>query len=115
MYRNRVLLQNGKGLGGLFKMLARFIVPLFKKSVPVVKQLVQSKSGKKIRKQVLKSAVNTATDLIQGTDPKKRLKKDLIKVAKIAKKSVNRQLNSRVNKKKIPPLFGKKRVSIFDK
>ena len=68
MNNNRVLLQSGKGIGGIFRFLSNMLMPVFKKAAPVIKTYVKSapvQHGlKKMRKKAIQSAVNTASDVI---------------------------------------------------
>ena len=78
MNNNRVLLQSGKGIGGIFCFLSNILLPVFRKAAPVIKKIAKSapvKKGLKIFFKALKSAVNSASDLIAGQNPKNGLKK----------------------------------------
>ena len=74
MNNNRVLLQSGKGIGGIFRFLSNILMPVFKKAAPVIKTYVKSapvqQGLKKIRKKAVKSAINTASDVVAGTQKK---------------------------------------------
>ena len=62
--------QQGYGIGGLLAKLGRFIVPIFK---PMAKS---------IGKQVLRSGVRFATDVIDGANPKDAFHRNLKQGAK---------------------------------
>ena len=114
MNNNRVLLQSGKGIGGIFRFLSNILMPVFKKAAPVIKTYVKSdpvqQGLKKIRKKAVKSAINTASDVVAGRNPKKRLKKDMIKIANITSDTV---LGNTCDKKKSKKqVKGKKRKNI---
>ena len=42
MRHNRVLLQNGKGIGGIFRFISRMFIPVMRKVVPAVKTLAKT-------------------------------------------------------------------------
>ena len=114
MNNNRVLLQSGKGIGGIFRFLSNILMPVFKKAAPVIKTYVKSdpvqQGLKKIRKKAVKSAINTASDVVAGRNPKNRLKKDMIKIANITSDTV---LGNTCDKKKSKKqVKGKKRKNI---
>ena len=85
-------------------------MPVVRKAAPVIKSYVKSapvqRGLKKIRKKALKSAVNTAADMVSGRNPKNRLKKDMIKIANITTDTVLGNNETGKVKKK---LKGKKR------
>ena len=114
MNNNRVLLQSGKGIGGIFRFLSNILMPVFKKAAPVIKTYVKSdpvqQGLKKIRKKAVKSAINTASDVVAGRNPKNRLKKDMIKIANITSDTVLG--NTSVKKKSKKHVKGKKRKNI---
>ena len=114
MNNNRVLLQSGKGIGGIFRFLSNILMPVFKKAAPVIKTYVKSdpvqRGLKKIRKKAVKSAINTASDVIAGRNPKNRLKKDMIKIANITSDTVLGNTSDKKKSKK--QVKGKKRKNI---
>ena len=103
------------GIGGIFRFLSNMLMPVFKKAAPVIKTYVKSapvQHGlKKMRKKAIQSAVNTASDVIAGRDPKERLKKDMIKIANITSDTVLGNNDDGKVKKK---LKGKKRKNIYE-
>jgi len=114
MNNNRVLLQSGKGIGGIFRFLSNILMPVFKKAAPVIKTYVKSEPVqqglKKIRKKAVKSAINTASDVVAGRNPKNRLKKDMIKIANITSDTVLGNTSDKKKSKK--QVKGKKRKNI---
>ena len=114
MNNNRVLLQSGKGIGGIFRFLSNILMPVFKKAAPVIKTYVKSdpvqRGLKKIRKKAVKSAINTASDVVAGRNPKNRLKKDMIKIANITSDTV---LGNTSVKKKSANSLTKKNVYFY--
>ena len=116
MNNNRVLLQSGKGIGGIFRFLSNILMPVFKKAAPVVKSYVKSapvqQGLKKIRKKAIKSAINTASDVVAGRNPKDRLKKDMIKIANITSDTVLGNTSNGTNDKSKKQLKGKKRKNL---
>ena len=114
MNNNRVLLQSGKGTGGIFCFLSNMLMPVFKKAAPVIKTYVKSEPVqqglKKIRKKAVKSAINTASDVVAGRNPKNRLKKDMIKIANITSDTVLGNTSDKKKSKK--QVKGKKRKNI---
>ena len=109
-------------------------MPVFKKAAPVIKNYVKSapvqQGLKKIRKKALKSAINSASDLVGGRNPKNRLKKDMVKIAKITSSTVlgNKEggkLKKKARSKKrkngsvyfgrgLPKKNNKKKISVYD-
>ena len=113
MNHNRVLLQSGKGIGGiwrffpiLFSLFKKAAPALVKKAAPALKKIVKSSAvqdGLKQIKKAVKSAVNSASDLIAGRNPKDRLKKDMTKIVDITTNAVSKSVldNNNSNNKKI--------------
>ena len=117
MNHNRVLLQSGKGIGGiwrffpfLFSIFKRTAPALIKKATPALKKIIKSSAVqdglKQIKKKAVKSAVNSASDLISGRNPKDRLKKDMTKIVDITANAVSKSVlddnnnnNKKINKK----------------
>ena len=89
-------------------------MPVFKKAAPVIKTYVKSEPVqqglKKIRKKAVKSAINTASDVVAGRNPKNRLKKDMIKIANITSDTVLGNTSDKKKSKK--QVKGKKRKNI---
>ena len=116
MNNNRVLLQSGKGIGGIFRFLSNILMPVLKKAAPVVKTYVKSapvqQGLKKIRKKAIKSAINTASDVVAGRNPKDRLKKDMIKIANITSDTVLGNTSNGTNDKSKKQLKRKKRKNL---
>lgn len=122
--RVRPLLQNGRGIGSFFASIARFLLPLLKKSAPVIKAVLKTptvkKGLKKMKKAALKSALTTTAGVVSGDSVKQssaKLKKDLKKIVsvagktsvKLAKEKLNISSSSKKGKKK----KNTKRTSIF--
>ena len=119
----RIPIQNGKGIGSIFRSISRFILPAAKKiiSSPLVKQSV-----KKLGKQALKTGVQSLGDVIEGNDPGERIKQDIKKIGKsVGKSAINTLLTSEGGVKKQRPNLSKtskkrrkrasKRTSIYDR
>ena len=80
-YYRGVLLQKGRGIGGIFSSLFRTLLPIGKaviKSTPsIIKNTAKSSIGRKLRKSAKKVALNTAKNLIQSGDINKTLQKSV--------------------------------------
>lgn len=80
-YHRGVLLQKGRGIGGIFSSLFRTLLPIGKaviKSTPtILKNTAKSPIGRKLRRSAKKVALNTAKNLIQSGDINKTLKKSV--------------------------------------
>ena len=120
MRHNRVLLQNGKGIGGIFRFISRMFIPVMRKVVPAVKTLAKTpsvkKGLKKIQNKAVESAMNSVVDLASGKSPKQRLQKDMSTVANIAKHAILDKKKRGKKRKKQKTFFGAKkfRKSVFD-
>ena len=117
--RDRVLLQSGKGIGGIFRFLARMILPAVRKVAPAVKAIAKSSSVrrglKQIKRKAISSAMGSVVDLASGKNPNKRLKKDMSDVAEIAKTAIlDRNKMPKKKKRKTPVFRAKVRKSIFE-
>ena len=101
----RLPIQNGKGIGSIFRAISRFIFPVAKKiiSSPIVKQNV-----KKIGKQALETGVGSLADSFSGKDPSERIKHDIKKIGTVVGKSA---LNTVLNSSEGSAKRGKKRLS----
>ena len=99
-YHRGVLIQRGRGIGGVFNSLFRALLPIGKaviKSTPkFIKQTAKSPLGKKLQKSAQKVAINTAKNLLETGDIKKTLKKSI----KDSKKEVSNVLLSSENRRK---------------
>jgi hypothetical protein len=77
-YHRGVLIQKGRGIGGVFNSLFRTLLPIGKaviKSSPnLIKNTAKTPLGRKIRKSAQKVALNTAKNLLESGDIKKILK-----------------------------------------
>ena len=78
-YHKGVLLQKGRGIGGVFNSLFRTLLPIgkavLKSSPKIIKSTARSPLGRKLRKSAKKVALNTAKNLIESGDIKQTLKK----------------------------------------
>ena len=99
-YHRGVLIQRGRGIGGVFSSLFRTLLPIGKaviKSTPkFIKQTAKSPLGKKLQKSAQKVAINTAKNLLETGDIKKTLKKSI----EDSKKEVSNALLSSENRRK---------------
>lgn len=121
--RTRPLLQKGRGIASFFSSIARFLIPLFRKGIPVAKAIMKTPAGKtglkKLKKAALKTAINTSGGILSGDGPRKtgqKLKKDLKNIAKAAAKSsvkIGAELISKKKKAKKKNGKMKNRQSIF--
>ena len=93
-YHRGVLTQRGKGIGGVFSSLFRYLLPIgqaFVRSSPkIIKNTVKSPLGKKLRRSAKKVAINTAKNLLESGDINKTLKKTI----EDSKKEVSSALKS---------------------
>lgn len=121
----RVLLQRGKGISGFLRFFRHTLPMLFKAGsktiVPIAKTALKSKTGQKLKKALVSSAVNTGADLLSGKNPKRRgseLKRDLKKITKAAfLNKINGQKRKKTSDnqtKKSKANTVKKRKTIFD-
>ena len=80
-YHKGLLIQKGRGIGGIFSSLFRTLVPIGKavlKSTPkLLKAVSKSKVGKRLKKSAKRIALNTAKNLIQSGDINKTLSKSV--------------------------------------
>ena len=76
-YHRGVLIQKGRGIGGVFNSLFRTLLPIGKaviKSSPnLIKNTAKTPSGRKIRKSAQKVALNTAKNLLESGNIKKNI------------------------------------------
>lgn len=121
----RILLQRGKGISGFLRFFRHTLPMLFKAGsksiVPLAKTALKSKTGQKLKKALVSSAVNTGADILTGKNPKQRgteLKRDLKKITKAAfLNKINgkkRKKTPDVQPKKQKTTASKKRKTIFD-
>ena len=80
-YHRGVLIQRGRGIGGVFSSLFRSLLPIGKaviKSTPsIIRSTAKSPIGRKLRRSAKKVALNTAKNLIETGDINKTLQKNL--------------------------------------
>jgi len=99
-YHKGVLLQKGRGIGGVFSSLFRTLLPIgktiLKSSPKIIKSTARSPLGRKLRKSAQKVALNTAKNLIESGDIKKTLKKSI----EDSKQEVSNALNSSKSSRK---------------
>ena len=78
-YHRGVLIQKGRGIGGVFNSLFRTLLPIgkavIKSSPKLIKSTAKTPLGRKIRKSAQKVALNTAKNLLESGDIKKHLKR----------------------------------------
>ena len=103
-YHRGVLLQKGRGIGGIFSSLFRTLLPIGKaviKSTPtIIRNTAKSPIGRKLKKSAKKVAVSTVKNLLQTGDINKTLeksvedsKKEVANALKSAKGSRKRKSN----------------------
>ena len=99
-YHKGVLLQKGRGIGGVFNSLFRTLLPIgkavLKSSPKIIKSTARSPLGRKLRKSAKKVALNTAKNLIESGDIKQTLKKSI----EDSKQEVSNALNSSKSSRK---------------
>ena len=80
-YHRGVLLQKGRGIGGIFSSLFRTLLPIGKaviKSTPtIIRNTAKSPIGRKLKKSAKKVAVSTVKNLLQSGDINKTLEKSV--------------------------------------
>lgn len=78
-FHKGLLIQKGRGIGGIFSSLFRTLLPigkaLVKSSPRILKAASKSNVGKRIKKSAKKIALNTAKNLIQSGNINKTLSK----------------------------------------
>ena len=104
-YHRGVLIQKGRGIGGVFSCLSRTLLPIGKaviKSTPsIIRSTAKSQIGRKLRRSAKKVALNTAKNLIETGDINKTLqksvndsKKEVANALKSSKDSRKRKFSS---------------------
>lgn len=80
-YHRGILIQKGRGFGGVFSSILRTLLPIEKevvKSTPkLLKATAKSCIGKKLRKSAKKIALDTAKNLIESGDIGETIKKSV--------------------------------------
>lgn len=88
--------QQGSGLGGMFRKFASWIIPIVKKyAVPTLKS-----GANAIGREALESASNVAKDLLSGVDAQESLKNRLSKSVENLKERAEKTLEGRGIKRK---------------
>ena len=99
-YHKGILLQKGRGIGGVFNSLFKTLLPIenavLKSSPKIIKSTARSPLGRKLRKSAKKVALNTAKNLIESGDIKQTLKKSI----EDSKQEVSNALNSSKSSRK---------------
>ena len=113
-------------MGSLFRVFSRALPHIIKtgskivkKVAPIASRAIKSKAGKQVRKKVLKAAINSSVDLLNGKSPKSNganLKRDLVKIAQNElnrrgtkrKRQVSAKKTAKPRKKKCRGLFANK-------
>jgi len=81
--------QKGYGVGGFFRRLSNWIIPLFKShGIPLLK-----KGGEAVTNELLKSATNIAADTFQGKNIKNSAKQNLSNSLESLSNSVKQNLS----------------------
>ena len=105
-YHKGILLQKGRGIGGVFNSLFRTLLPIgkavLKSSPKIIKSTARSPLGRKLRKSAQKVALNTAKNLIESGDIKKTLKKSIEDSKQEVSNALNSSKSSRKRKQHIP-------------
>ena len=80
-YHRGILIQKGRGIGGVFNSLFRTLLPIgkavIKSSPKIIKSAAKSPLGKKLRKSAKKVALNTAKNLMESGDINKAFRKSI--------------------------------------
>ena len=80
-YHRGILIQKGRGIGGVFNSLFRTLLPIgkavIKSSPKIIKSAAKSPLGKKLRKSAKKVALNTAKNLMESGDINKTFRKSI--------------------------------------
>ena len=104
-YHKGVLLQKGRGIGGVFSSLFRTLLPIgravLKSSPKIIKSTTKSPLGKKLRKSVQKVALNTAKNLMESGDINKTIKKSIEDSKKEVSNALKTSKGSRKRKQNI--------------
>ena len=104
-YHKGVLLQKGRGIGGVFNSLFRTLLPIgkavLKSSPKIIKSTARSPLGRKLRKSAKKVALNTAKNLIESGDIKQTLKKSIEDSIQEVSNALNSSKSSRKRKENI--------------
>ena len=99
-YHKGILLQKGRGIGGVFNSFFRTLLPIgklvLKSSPKIIKSTARSPLGRKLRKSAKKVALNTAKNLIESGDIKQTLNKSI----EDSKQEVSNALNSSKSSRK---------------
>ena len=107
-YHRGILIQKGRGIGGVFNSLFRTLLPIgkavIKSSPKIIKSAAKSPLGKKLRKSAKKVALNTAKNLMESGDINKTFrksiedsKKEISNALQPSEKTRKRKLNNRSN------------------
>ena len=106
-YHTVVLIQRGRGIGGVFSSLFRSLLPIGKaviKSTPsIIRSTAKSPIGRKLRRSAKKVALNTAKNLIETGDINKTLQKSVNDSKKEVENALKSSKDSR--KRKFSSLF----------
>ena len=112
-YHKGVLLQKGRGIGGVFNSLFRTLLPIgkavLKSSPKIIKSTAKSPLGRKLRKSAKKAALNTAKNLIESDDIKQTLKKCIDDSKQEVSNALNSSKSSRKGKENIQSHFKPKK------
>ena len=80
-YHRGILIQKGRGIGGVFNSLFRTLLPIgkavIKSSPKIIKSAAKTPLGKKLRKSAKKVALNTAKNLMESGDINKTFRKSI--------------------------------------
>ena len=107
-YHRGILIQKGRGIGGVFNSLFRTLLPIgkavIKSSPKIIKSAAKTPLGKKLRKSAKKVALNTAKNLMESGDINKTFrksiedsKKEISNALQPPEKTRKRKLNNRSN------------------
>ena len=99
-YHRGVILQRGRGIGGVFSSLFRTLLPIGKaviKSTPkVINRMAKSNIGKQLKKSAKRIAIDTTKDLIRTGD----INKAINKTVQDSKKEINNVLSASKTQRK---------------
>ena len=106
-YHRGVILQRGRGIGGVFSTLFRTLLPIgkavIKSSPKIIKNTAKSPLGRRLRKSAKKVAITTAKNLLESGDINKTLKKSIEDSKKEVLNALRSSKESRKRKINNPP------------
>ena len=116
-YRNRRILQKGRGLSSILRVIGKSVGSAVKAAAPVVKRAgrvaLQSKTGRKVGRQILSAAIDVAGGKSVGKSSTK-LKNDLVKIARATTLNNGKKKKKKVGSRSRRKTKKRKKSTIFD-